>query len=78
MNLSMNKRIKINHFVISCPREGNFHAVRVAVLNKCAAKCRILHCEVDGTSGCVYLKCENQGDAAIAYQNLHGWWYECK
>lgn len=53
----------------------DYHAIRDAVLNKCANKCRILHCAIDDSSRCVYLKCADQSDAAIAYTNLHGWWY---
>ncbi|CAH0549480.1 unnamed protein product [Brassicogethes aeneus] len=50
-------------------------AIREAVLGKCAHQCRILHCAVDAHSSCVYLKCADQADAAVAYRNLHGWWY---
>ncbi|VEN62206.1 unnamed protein product, partial [Callosobruchus maculatus] len=48
---------------------------REAVLSKCAHRCRILHCQADQNTACVYLKCATTGDAAIAYRNLHGWWY---
>ncbi|GLV36949.1 MAN1 [Carabus blaptoides fortunei] len=57
-------------------RERNLYTVREAVLSKCAHRCKILHCEVDMSSGCVYLKCASQAEAAVAYQNLHGWWYD--
>ncbi|KAK4878372.1 hypothetical protein RN001_010878 [Aquatica leii] len=55
--------------------DRNLHSIREAVLSKCAHQCRILHCIVDNTSKCIYLKCADQNDAAIAYRNLHGWWY---
>lgn len=55
--------------------ERNYPAIREAVLSKCAHQCRILHCGVDNATKCVYLKCADQTDAAIAYRNLHGWWY---
>nr|CAH7749777.1 unnamed protein product [Callosobruchus chinensis] len=48
---------------------------REAVLSKCAHRCRILHCQADQNTSCVYLKCASTGDAAVAYRNLHGWWY---
>nr|XP_023018775.1 inner nuclear membrane protein Man1 [Leptinotarsa decemlineata] len=55
--------------------DRNMHIIREAVLSKCAHQCRILHCAVDTSSNCVYLKCADPNDAAIAYRNLHGWWY---
>lgn len=55
--------------------ERNLHTIREAVLSKCAHNCKILHCAVDPNSKCVYLKCVDQNDAAIAYRSLHGWWY---
>ncbi|KAK9753955.1 Man1-Src1p-C-terminal domain [Popillia japonica] len=55
--------------------DRNLHTIREAVLSKCAHQCRILHCAVDTNSKCVYLKCADQNDAAIAYRSLHGWWY---
>ncbi|XP_022903673.2 inner nuclear membrane protein Man1-like isoform X1 [Onthophagus taurus] len=55
--------------------DRNLLTIREAVLSKCAHQCRILHCAVDTTSQCVYIKCANQADAAIAYRSLHGWWY---
>lgn len=57
-------------------RERNTYAMREAVLSKCASQCKILHCDVDPNSNCVYLKCGNPNEAAIAYRNLHGWWYD--
>lgn len=54
--------------------DRNFHTIREAVLSKCAHQCRILHCVVEPTSKCVYLKCADTSDAAVAYRNLHGWW----
>lgn len=55
--------------------DRNSQLIREAVLAKCAHQCHILHCSVDSVSKCVYLKCADQNDAAIAYRNLHGWWY---
>ncbi|KAF5281692.1 hypothetical protein FQA39_LY17713 [Lamprigera yunnana] len=55
--------------------DRNLQSIHEAVLSKCAHQCRILHCAVDTTSKCVYLKCSDQSDAAIAYRSLHGWWY---
>ncbi|KAF5294359.1 hypothetical protein FQR65_LT10812 [Abscondita terminalis] len=55
--------------------DRNMHSIREAVLSKCAHHCLILHCAVDNTTKCVYLKCSDQNNAAIAYRNLHGWWY---
>ncbi|KAJ8921168.1 hypothetical protein NQ315_013640 [Exocentrus adspersus] len=55
--------------------DRNTHIIREAVLSKCAHQCRILHCAVDTNSNCVYIKCADPKDAAIAYRNLHGWWY---
>ncbi|XP_018329156.1 LEM protein 2 [Agrilus planipennis] len=46
-----------------------------AILAKCAIQCKILHCAVDNNAKCIYLKCASQNDAAVAYRNLHGWWY---
>lgn len=57
-------------------RESNPNTIQEAVLSKCASQCKILHCDVDSNSNCVYLKCANQNEAAIAYRNLHGWWYD--
>lgn len=54
--------------------DRNLLTIREAVLSKCAHQCRILHCAVDTNSKCVYLKCADQNDAAIAYRSLHGWW----
>lgn len=54
--------------------DRNFHTIREAVLSKCAHQCRILHCAVEPNSACVYLKCADTSDAAVAYRNLHGWW----
>ncbi|KAK5638473.1 hypothetical protein RI129_012768 [Pyrocoelia pectoralis] len=54
--------------------DRNPQLIREAVLGKCAHQCRILHCGIDDVSKCVYLKCADQNDAAVAYQNLHGWW----
>lgn len=54
--------------------DRNFSAIVEAVLGKCAHQCRILHCTVDNFTKCVYLKCVDQNDAAVAYRNLHGWW----
>lgn len=54
--------------------DRNPQLIREAVLGKCAHECRILHCGIDDVSKCVYLKCADQNDAAVAYQNLHGWW----
>ncbi|XP_064214672.1 inner nuclear membrane protein Man1 isoform X2 [Tribolium castaneum] len=55
--------------------DRNTHVIKKAVLSKCAQQCRILHCVVDTNSNCVYLKCAEPSDAAVAYRNLHGWWY---
>ncbi|XP_044261272.1 inner nuclear membrane protein Man1-like isoform X2 [Tribolium madens] len=55
--------------------DRNTHVIKKAVLSKCAQQCRILHCVVDTNSNCVYLKCADTSDAAVAYRNLHGWWY---
>ncbi|XP_044763400.1 LEM protein 2 [Coccinella septempunctata] len=55
--------------------DRNTTVIRQAVLGKCASKCRILHCAVDTKMKCVYMKCVDTQDAAVAYQNLHGWWY---
>ncbi|KAK9892498.1 hypothetical protein WA026_020488 [Henosepilachna vigintioctopunctata] len=55
--------------------DRNSQLIREAVLSKCASKCRILDCSVDVSMKCVYLKCADTADAAVAYQNLHGWWY---
>ncbi|XP_018561720.1 inner nuclear membrane protein Man1 [Anoplophora glabripennis] len=55
--------------------DRNTHIIREAVLSKCAHHCRILHCAVDTSSNCVYIKCADPKDAAVAYRNLHGWWY---
>ncbi|KAF7264083.1 hypothetical protein GWI33_000663 [Rhynchophorus ferrugineus] len=52
-------------------------AAREAVLSKVAHRCRILHCQAEASSGCVYLKCGDAQDAAVAFKNLHGWWYSC-
>ncbi|KAL1502130.1 hypothetical protein ABEB36_007322 [Hypothenemus hampei] len=49
--------------------------VREAVLSKIGHQCRILHCQAEVSSGVVYLKCASEEDAAIAFKNLHGWWY---
>lgn len=53
----------------------NATAAREAVLSKVAHRCRILHCQAEVSSKCVYLRCADAQDAAIAYKNLHGWWY---
>lgn len=55
--------------------DRNTLMIRDAVLSKCGPQCRILHCAVETNSNCVYLKCADPSDAAIAYRNLHGWWY---
>ncbi|XP_017781399.1 PREDICTED: LEM protein 2 [Nicrophorus vespilloides] len=55
--------------------DRNLHMIREAVLVKCAEQCKVLHCSVDSIAKCVYLKCAEQADAAIAYRNLHGWWF---
>ncbi|XP_060533483.1 inner nuclear membrane protein Man1-like isoform X2 [Cylas formicarius] len=54
---------------------ANAKSAREAVLSKCAHRCRILHCQAEPSSGCVYLKAADTQDAAVAYRNLHGWWY---
>lgn len=54
--------------------DTNTLAIKKAVASKCAQQCRILHCGVDTKLNCVYLKCADTSDAAIAYRNLHGWW----
>ena len=54
--------------------DRNVVTIKEAVLSKCAHHCRILHCDVDTTYECVYLKCADKTDAAIAYRSLHGWW----
>lgn len=58
--------------------DRNYHSIREAVLSKCAHQCRILHCAVDASSKCVYLKCADEKDANTAYRNLHGWWWVWK
>ncbi|CAG9770187.1 unnamed protein product [Ceutorhynchus assimilis] len=50
-------------------------AAREAVLAKVAHLCHILHCEAEVIAGVVYLKCATEDDAAVAFKNLHGWWY---
>lgn len=50
-------------------------SVREAVLAKCAQRCQLLHCAVDQATSAIYLKCQSQADAAVAYRALHGWWY---
>lgn len=50
-------------------------SVREAVLAKCAHRCQLLHCNVDQETSAIYLKCQTQADAAVAYRALHGWWY---
>lgn len=62
--------------MIVCCSERNHFTIREAVLSKCVNECKILHCEIDSNSDCVYLKCADQKEAAIAYRNLHGWWYD--
>lgn len=54
--------------------DRNLLTIREAVLSKIAHRCRVLHCAVDMNSGCVYLKCADKDDAAVAYRSLHGWW----
>ncbi|RZB39346.1 inner nuclear membrane protein Man1, partial [Asbolus verrucosus] len=53
--------------------DRNTHVIKKAVLSKCAQQCRILHCAIDTSTNCVYLKCADPSDAAVAYRNLHGW-----
>ena len=59
--------------------EKNFKEIEDAVVSKCkASNCKVLHCASDPQFGCVYLKCNSVQDAATAYQELHGWWYDGK
>lgn len=66
--------LKIRGMIDDGDRNCNKTTIREAILSKCA-QCRVLHVSVDINTKCVYLKCADTNDAAIAYRSLHGNWF---